>query len=473
MLHPSLWQLVNWQDPVSDHPLNKGRVAWWLNVPHWQGGTTWRDLLGRYHGTLTNMPTPPPWNPTGPQRSWGSLSFQSNDYVSVSTAPDLEITGNFSVAVSVRITANVTGMIIHKGGYGSTDGFAIFYSSSNQKFNLKGNGVGASDFYFLSNSALTQSQWYHCVFTYAAGSQKSYVDGMLQTATGAATDNYLTVSDNIEIGGESAQTYDITGDMDDVSLWNRELSEAEVKDLYQRSLNYNQGLLRQVPIAIGQAAAATTKDFAAALTASATVTSSTSITESFIAALSASAVVTAALDVSGTVSFGTALSASATATADESITRAYASDVANTATLAAALSLTQSFAAGVSGSASVVSDFETAAVKAFAATLTASGTASAAFERTIGLNSALAGSATLSSAFVEVLAFAGAVSATGTVTSALAKTMPFAAAIACSAVVVSAFGDASTATFATITIGGNYGYSLDIQTHRYTIDFGS
>lgn len=47
---------VDARDPVNrPHPLNRGRAAWWLALPHNSGGATWYDLMGLNPGVFTSM----------------------------------------------------------------------------------------------------------------------------------------------------------------------------------------------------------------------------------------------------------------------------------------------------------------------------------------------------------------------------------------------------------------------------------
>lgn len=53
--------LIDLGNPVADHPLNRGLVAWWLPLPNNSGGGTLFDLKKRYHGTLGASTASPAW----------------------------------------------------------------------------------------------------------------------------------------------------------------------------------------------------------------------------------------------------------------------------------------------------------------------------------------------------------------------------------------------------------------------------
>lgn len=81
-------RLIDLGDPVADHPLNYGLVAWWLGLPNTSGGGTLFDLVRQpgYDGTLTNGPTRTP-DPSG----FGGVAVTSgsSQYVGNTTLPVL------------------------------------------------------------------------------------------------------------------------------------------------------------------------------------------------------------------------------------------------------------------------------------------------------------------------------------------------------------------------------------------------
>src|SRR5690349_4775681 len=101
-------QLIDLGNPVADHPLNLGLVAWWLSLPNNSGGTRLFDITGHGNtGTLTAGPTwrtgLPVWGP-----GFSSLKFVtgSSQYVDCGNAPVLQITGNMSVSAWVYLASN-------------------------------------------------------------------------------------------------------------------------------------------------------------------------------------------------------------------------------------------------------------------------------------------------------------------------------------------------------------------------------
>lgn len=81
IIHPH--SPINW-----GHALNIGLTSWHLCLPGRGGGLTWRDLVGKYDGTLTNMSSSA-WTPNG-WGAFGSVVFGgsgSTDHVLFSNLP--------------------------------------------------------------------------------------------------------------------------------------------------------------------------------------------------------------------------------------------------------------------------------------------------------------------------------------------------------------------------------------------------
>ena len=95
------------------------------------------------------------------------------------------------------------------------------------------NGTGGSS--AVSNNALALNQWHHIVMTYNGSQIKLYLNGVL-----SSTQNYsgaMNISGNSGISiGESNQAngywYHTDGKIDNIGIWNRALTEAEIQQLY-------------------------------------------------------------------------------------------------------------------------------------------------------------------------------------------------------------------------------------------------
>src|SRR5579862_663529 len=64
--------------PNMSHPLNRGRVAWWLCRPGWMGGNNWRDLIRGYSGTLAAVSSTNGWQGANRAGAQGRMLYDGS-----------------------------------------------------------------------------------------------------------------------------------------------------------------------------------------------------------------------------------------------------------------------------------------------------------------------------------------------------------------------------------------------------------
>jgi hypothetical protein len=87
-----------------------------------------------------------------------------------------------------------------------------------------------------SAAAVPNNTWTHVVFTYDGSNMKLYINGVLNNSVAQTTDPGTPASFNTYIGSMGAAsgvTYTFNGKLDDMRLYNRALSAAEIKQLYR------------------------------------------------------------------------------------------------------------------------------------------------------------------------------------------------------------------------------------------------
>lgn len=238
---------VNWQSP-----LNRGLVSWWLNLPSLSGGgTTFRDIAGSNHGTLTSMATPSTstsgWNRTTRRGGWGHLAFDgTNDYVGVPSSTQFDFAGDFSVSAWIYATASTA----------FVDAVSRATSSLAQQWALEQISGSRIDFYLQTSGGTYRAQnttkwsvnmWHFVVGTLTGTTVRVYVDGVVGGTTATITGSFSSLpGTKVAMGaaGQNPANY-WPGAIDDVRLYNRTLSALEVLALYQGSLQgYPQTLNR-------------------------------------------------------------------------------------------------------------------------------------------------------------------------------------------------------------------------------------
>jgi Concanavalin A-like lectin/glucanases superfamily/Collagen triple helix repeat (20 copies) len=82
-----------------------------------------------------------------------------------------------------------------------------------------------------SNRACSQNVWCHVVATYDGTYQKIYVDGVIG-GTLASPDSFQSTNQNMSIGMRANGTFPFPGDLDELMIFDRPLTDAEVWQLY-------------------------------------------------------------------------------------------------------------------------------------------------------------------------------------------------------------------------------------------------
>jgi hypothetical protein len=221
---------VNWASP-----LNHSLVSWWLCLPNWMGGFTFRDLCGRNHGTLTNMDPPSDWVSNSRLGSYGALDFDgTDDYVAIPSLLWGDSAGAVTVSSWARSFSGSATRAVWRSLNASINNWGLYQSGTTWQFY---NGA-------MRNSGITaDSTWRNLVLVQppTSGNQILYVDGV-------ATVNFArsTLGTSIGyLGGDQFGQYTL-GQIGEFAIWNRAMSAAEVVQLYQERLAGNPSTLNRI-----------------------------------------------------------------------------------------------------------------------------------------------------------------------------------------------------------------------------------
>jgi flagellin-like protein len=224
------WNCNDWIDTLPD---NSWR--WLPNLVAWYrfdegSGTIANDETTRNDGNLVN----------GPQWVDGkygkALSFDGvDDYVEVPDSPSLNPTSITITLWVYQISRNPNDwtFLLSKNGWGSYHIISEDKWASNQVgFTVR---VGGIDYRLWTTSAIGP-YWSFLAFTYDAttGKQKVYFNGKLENEASRTPGNIDTIAGPLRITG--AKSYFFNGIVDEVRIYNRALSEEEIKLLYEQEI---------------------------------------------------------------------------------------------------------------------------------------------------------------------------------------------------------------------------------------------
>jgi hypothetical protein len=209
-------------------------------VAHWTfdegSGTIAYDSAGNNDGTIYGAT----WT-TG--KLGDALSFDgNNDYVQIPNNQSQQISTNqITVSAWINLIANVGntqrrivckqqmgvrswGLEIFGNGYGNSTGNQVNFHDSD----------GTTTWYnCMSPTHLNTGQWYHVVTTDNAGAIRIYLDGQLDTLSNHGYGIPSQINAPINISKTNPDfVFFFKGLIDDVRIYNRALSAAEVAQLY-------------------------------------------------------------------------------------------------------------------------------------------------------------------------------------------------------------------------------------------------
>jgi len=160
----------------------------------------------------------------------------SASYISIPNSTSLNITGSFSIEAWINpVNTNNKG-VISKGG--TLLKYAIRITASRVVLITN----GAPRLSSKTTSLIPVNKWTHIAATFNSSTNESkiYINGILDTSAvsgGIPTTN----TDSLYVGFSGAST-PFNGQLDEVRLWNRDLSESEVNKYMRTSLGNSSGV---------------------------------------------------------------------------------------------------------------------------------------------------------------------------------------------------------------------------------------
>jgi hypothetical protein len=234
---------VDLRNPVDgSHWLNRGRIAWWLSLPNQYGGRLVYDILGNHHGTLgTDSTGNPSWrSSTRPGGFSGALMLPGSG-AKVTGTVTIPASG-FTIAGWYYTASTLAQAVFALGSTGAND----------QAIHMRTNGATAALFGMFNDdlnvTVPSTIGWHRFTVTLATSlTQSLFWDGKL-AGSRTSTSGYVGNS-NFFFGrnGWDPSNY-LVGQIDDVAVWNRQLSATEIKADYDLSRMGYPGVIRRLPV---------------------------------------------------------------------------------------------------------------------------------------------------------------------------------------------------------------------------------
>lgn len=224
---------VNQLDPCDRlAPENAGLRVWLLALPEGMGGAAWRDLMGGGAATL-NTPASM-WGPTTRPGGSGEVRFNaSSNQVDIPAAPlgGHENGFTFSCQIYRTTTTNYTCVYTDTGMVSGSGSLALFLQQVTDGYIYLGTVNAACSY----SPAFTTGEWQFLAATYDGTTFLTYRNGVQNSSTALGGGSRDYTATGISMGLTGAGGSRLPGMMDDVRIYPRCLSAAEVATLYDRS----------------------------------------------------------------------------------------------------------------------------------------------------------------------------------------------------------------------------------------------
>jgi hypothetical protein len=169
------------------------------------------------------------WNPSG--KFGSALSFDgSNDYVSVPDANSLDLTNRMTLEAWVRPTGSSAWQTIMLKENGSELAYAMYSRENTNRPSgwVRINPTTGSSTSVTGTTGLALNAWTHLATTYDGTNMRMYVNGTL-VGTKARTGTMYNSTGPLKFGGNAVWGEFFTGQIDEVRVYNRALTQPEIQ----------------------------------------------------------------------------------------------------------------------------------------------------------------------------------------------------------------------------------------------------
>ncbi len=206
--------------------LQKGLVGWWK-----MDGNAMDSTPYQHNGTLTGTTQTTDRKGTANKAYDFDGGASTNISVSDTTGSSLDLTTAVTVSVWVNVQTTGTKGIVSKGGAGGNSPLGPYslWTIGTTIYWEVGDGAANTSI----NSTLTAGVWTHWVGTYSNSTLTLYKDGAkVKGPTGVAVSSMVQNNNALLFADSAGTVTNLDALMDDVRIYNRALSSAEIIALY-------------------------------------------------------------------------------------------------------------------------------------------------------------------------------------------------------------------------------------------------
>ena len=211
---------------AKQRPLGESLVGFWTFD---EGkGTAVSDSSGRgHHGKLTGTPK---WMEG---RSGGALLFNGQlDGVKIKNSPDFLLADGGAITAWIKPSGKPCeiGRIVQKGEGKQNEGFLLALGTDEDRLYAAIQFQKPSG-YFTPKGSLSANVWSHAALVFTKDTRDVFIDGVKQSLSEDNNRSEYPADDFLRIGLQAENKREFLGSIDEVGIYNRPLSEEEVKAL--------------------------------------------------------------------------------------------------------------------------------------------------------------------------------------------------------------------------------------------------
>ncbi len=162
----------------------------------------------------------------------GDWELGNTDYASAGSSSVISIAGDMSISFWIKPESHTSTAWIIADWITSYRNYLIYLETDGKLVFVNGNGLSSQDTVIQSTTAMDDGTWYHVVLVRDAGNNLGYIYVNTSSTSGTINYNGGTTSTDINIGASSVPSSHYDGLIDEIGVWDRVLSPAEVAELY-------------------------------------------------------------------------------------------------------------------------------------------------------------------------------------------------------------------------------------------------
>lgn len=174
----------------------------------------------------------------------GAVRFDGIDDLVELSGDDFAITTQMTIATWLYIEGDTATrqVVAQRGDYAYP--FIISVENNRVRTCLRTDGTH----YLNSASQLESEQWYHVAVTFGNGQRTVYINGTADATDSVAGTLYLPPDQPTTVGATPKGSYPLYGMVDELRIYNRCLSAAEIATLHDAPAHTGSALLAQEPV---------------------------------------------------------------------------------------------------------------------------------------------------------------------------------------------------------------------------------